>query len=96
MYSKGDLNPADYILRHAVVLQGGTQCDLIAKSAEQLVNFVVTQATPKALHKEEIIEATSQDATLQEVMRLISSGHWGNLKQSGWQNCAQWKPHYDT
>lgn len=40
----------------------------------------MTQATPKALHKEEIISATAQDATLQEVMRLISSGHWHNLK----------------
>ena len=43
LYSRGDLNPADYISRH---LQGDTKCDLIAESAEQYVNFVMSQATP--------------------------------------------------
>ena len=77
LYSRGDLNPADYISRH---LQAATQCDLIAESAEQYVNFVMTQATPKALSKDDIIKATAQDTTLQEVMRLISNGQWNNLK----------------
>ena len=77
LYSRGDLNPADYISRH---LQAATQCDLIAESAEQYVNFVMTQATPKALSKDDIIKATAQDATLPEVMRLISNGRWNNLK----------------
>ena len=77
LYSRGDLNPADYISRH---LQAATQCDLIAESAEQYVNFVMTQATPKALSKDNIIKATAQDAALQEVMRLISNGQWNNLK----------------
>ena len=60
LYSRGDLNPADYISRH---LQAATQCDLIAESAEQYVNFVMTQATLKALSKDDIIKATTQDAT---------------------------------
>lgn len=75
----------------------------------RLLTLVMTQATPKALRK--VTEATSQDATLQEVMRLISSGHWDNLKPadgvdtsilrifanlSGWQDCAWWKSHCDT
>ena len=77
LYSRGDLNPADYISRQ---LQAATQCDLMAESAEQYVNFVMTQATPKALSKDDIINATAQDATLQEVMRLISNGQWNNLK----------------
>ena len=77
LYSRDDLNSADYISRH---LQAATQCDLIAESAEQYVNFVMTQATPKALSKDDIINATAQDATLQEVMRLISNGQWNNLK----------------
>ena len=77
LYSRGDLNPADYISRH---LQVATQCDLIAESAEQYVNFVMTQATPKALSKDNIIKATAQDATLKEVKRLISNGQWNNLK----------------
>ena len=77
LYSRGDLNSADCISRH---LQAATQCDLIAESAEQYVNFVMTQATPKALRKDDIIKATAQDVTLQEVMRLISNGHGNNLK----------------
>ena len=77
LYSRGDLNPADYISRH---LQGKTKCDLIAESAEQYANSVMSQATPMALSREEISEATRKDATLQEVMRLISTGQWDNLK----------------
>jgi len=76
-YSRGDLNPADYISRH---LQSDTKYDLIAESAEQYVKFVMSQATPKALGREEIIEATRKDVTLQEVMRLISTGQWDDLK----------------
>ena len=72
LYSRGDLNPANYMSRH---LQGTSHCDLIADFAEQYVNFIVTQATPKALSRDDIIQATSQDPTLQEVMRLISNGH---------------------
>ena len=33
-----------------------------------------------ALRREDITEATRKDATLQEVMRLISTGQWDNLK----------------
>ena len=69
LYSRDDLNSADYISRH---LQAATQCDLIAESAEQYVNFVMTQAATKALSKNDL--ATSQDATLQEVIRLILNG----------------------
>ena len=65
LYLRGDLNPADYMSRH---LQGTSHCDLIADSAEQYVNLVLTQARPKALSRDDIIQATSQDATLQEVM----------------------------
>ena len=77
LYSRGYLNPADYISRH---LQSGTKCDLIAESAKQYVKFVMSQATLKALSREEIIEAGRKDVTLQEVMRLISTGQWDNLK----------------
>ena len=40
----------------------------------------MSQATPKALSREEIIETTRKDVTLQEVVRLISTGRWDNLK----------------
>ena len=67
LYSRDDSSPADYISRH---LQAATLCDLIAESAEQYVNFVMTQATPKSLSRNDIVMATSRDATLREVMRL--------------------------
>jgi len=59
LYSRGDLNPAGYILRH---LQSDTKCDLIIESAEQYVNFVMSQATLKALSREEISKASRKDA----------------------------------
>ena len=71
LYSRGDLNPADYMSRY---LPDNSHCDLIADSAEQYVNFIATQATPKALSRDDIIQTTSQDPTLQEVMHLISNG----------------------
>lgn len=70
LYSRDDLNPVDYISRH---LQGDTKCNLVA---EQYVNFVVSQATPMALSREEISEATRKDTSLQAIMRLISIGQW--------------------
>ena len=67
LYSRDDSSPADYISRH---LRGTTQCDLVAVPAEHYVNFVMTQATPKSLSRNDIVMATSRDATLQEVMHL--------------------------
>ena len=73
-----------YISRH---LRGTTQCDQVAVSAEHYVNFVMTQATPKSLSRDDIVMATSRDATLQEVMRLpqMASGtaciQWTELIQ---------------
>ena len=84
LYSRGDLNPADYISRH---LQAATQCDLIAESAEQYVNFVMTQATLKALSKDDIIKATTQDAThrkwcvLSQMARGTTWSQWMELIQ---------------
>ena len=50
------------------------------KKTEQYVNFIVTKATPKAMSRDDIIQATTQDPTLQEVMCLILNGQWENLK----------------
>ena len=40
LYSRGDLNPPDYISGH---FRAASQCDLIAESAGQYVNFVMAQ-----------------------------------------------------
>lgn len=65
--SRDDLSPADYTSRH---LRGTIQCDQVAVSAEHYVNFVTTQTTPKSLSGDDIVMATSRDATPQEVIRL--------------------------
>ena len=51
-----------------------------SQSSEQYVDFVMSQATLKALSKEDIIEATRKDGLLQEVMHLISTSQWNSLK----------------
>ena len=75
LYSRDDSSPADYISRH---LRGTTQCDQVAVSAEHYVNFVMTQATPKSLSRNDIVMATSRDATLQDDA-LTSNGQWNSL-----------------
>ena len=52
-----------------------------SQSSEQYVDFVMSQATLKALSKEDIIEATRKDGLLQEVMHLISTSQWRESTQ---------------
>ena len=77
LHSRGDLNPTDCFSRH---LQGDTKCDLCVESAEQYVSLEMYQATSMALSREEISKATRKDATLREVMNLVSTDRWDNLK----------------
>ena len=58
--------------------RGDLKCDLIAKSAEQYVNFVMSQATPMALSRVEIIKATKKDTSSQ----LASGITWSQWTES--------------
>ena len=54
-------------------LQGGTKCHLITESAEQYVNFMMSQATFRVRSREAISEATKKDDPLQELIHFIST-----------------------
>ena len=44
--------------------------------AERFVNFIVTNAVPKALALDEIIDAVKDDAILTDVRQYIKAGNW--------------------
>ena len=87
------LNPADQDIFMELPLST-TQCNLIAYSAKQYVNFVVSCLWG------DIVKATSQDATLQEVKRVILKQPVGQPEASEWSwskypsdpcNLRQWE-----
>ena len=50
------------------------------KVAEEYVNFIVREATPKAISENEVREETNRDETLQVVIKLIESGKWHEVE----------------
>ncbi|KAL0158778.1 hypothetical protein M9458_046854, partial [Cirrhinus mrigala] len=64
-YRKGTDNPADFMSRHPISLD--TKHNTRAsKVAEEYVNFMALQATPKAMTLDEIKTETKKDAILQQ------------------------------
>lgn len=74
-YRKGADNPADYMSRHPLPVQP-TDRTRAAKVAEEYVNFVAQQATPKAMTLQEIKTETLKDTTLQQVSAHIKNNSW--------------------
>ena len=50
--------------------------------ADEYVNFIITNAIPKAITLEEVEKATLEDTTLQRVMKLTRDGRWPNMQKS--------------
>lgn len=76
--SRGAPNPADSISRH---FQGDTKCNLIAESLPSCMSYSWCLKPHLWLKAEnDISDAARKNATLQEVMRLISASRWNNLK----------------
>ena len=71
MYRAGKDNPADYMSRHPSITT--QQSSREAKVAEEYINFVTTNAVPKALSVDEIKSATKGDSSLQAT---IASQKW--------------------
>ena len=74
-YKPGSNNPADYLSRHPVQL---------AKSkpiAEEYVNFITSNAVPKAMTRDEIRDETNKDLTMQKLKECLHSGKWSILNQ---------------
>ena len=74
-YKPGSNNPADYLSRHPVQL---------AKSksiAEEYVNFIASNAVPKAMTRDEVRDEINKDLTMQKLKECLHSGKWSILNQ---------------
>ena len=73
-YKPGKNNPADYLSRHTS--DSGTQSSREQRLAESIINYVSSTSAPKPVPVEVIRQHTTQDATLQAVMKALHSGNW--------------------
>ena len=80
VYKPGQNNPADYMSRHPT--SGSQMSTRESKMADEYVNFIITNAIPKAITLEEVEKATLEDTTLQRVMKLTRDGRWPNMQKS--------------
>ena len=76
-YGPGKDNPADFMSRHPTNKQELTSRE--EKVAEEYINFVVRESTPKAISERQVREDTNSDRTLQVVIELIQTGRWYEL-----------------
>ena len=79
-YRPGEDNPADYLSRHPDSTTKQSRRE--EKVVEEYINYVFTNAVPKALTQEEIMIATKEDATLQAVVLALNTGQWYNVQSS--------------
>ena len=73
-YKPGDNNPTDYLSHHPDKIneQSGRE----EKVADEYINYIFTNAVPKALTPEEVMVATKEDVTLQAVISALNTGKW--------------------
>ena len=76
-YGPGKDNPADFMSRHPTNKQELTSRE--EKVAEEYINFVVRESTPKAISERQVREETNSDRTLQVVIELIRTSRWYEL-----------------
>ncbi len=77
---KDENNPADYISRHP-----DAKVTFEENIAEDYINYISTNATPKALTLAEIQAETKQDHILQAVIVAVESGKWYNKQLQDYQ-----------
>ena len=66
-------NPADFVSRHPSSTASEEQ-----SVAEDYVNYVCTNAVPKAMTLEEIKQETKRDAEMQAVIKAVETDQWSN------------------
>ena len=49
--------------------------------ADEYVNFTVVNAVPKATILDEVEQATLNDNVLQQVVKVVSDGHWRSIQK---------------
>ena len=77
VYTKGQHNPSDFLSRHPVAEHTSS----FENPAVEYVNFLCTNAVPKAMSLSEIQAATQKDATLQHLIALLKREmRWDFLK----------------
>lgn len=77
IYSPGAHNPADVLSRLPLTDQPHNHRNV----AEEYINYVATNAVPKALTLAEISKATKSDPLLQLVQRHIDSNRWPDTSE---------------
>lgn len=70
-YRKGSENPADYMSRHPIQTHPQNKSTRATKIAEEYINFITQNNTPRAMTLDEIKHKTLKDETLQRVSTLI-------------------------
>ncbi|KAK2138743.1 hypothetical protein LSH36_2500g00005 [Paralvinella palmiformis] len=70
---KDDSNPAGFVSRHPVRNVPDTD------SVEDYINYVISNAVPKALTLEDVRKATATDPELTNLTTAISTGVWSKL-----------------
>ena len=73
VYRAGNDNPADFLSRHPTRRSTTSREE---KIAEEYVNYLSNQSTPKAMTLEEVKLAFQTDETLKAVVQSIRSGKW--------------------
>ena len=72
-YQSGESNPADYLSRHPIHKHSSSR---ESKVAEEYVQYLVDNSTPKAMKLEDVAAATLEDQTLKVVIKALETGKW--------------------
>ena len=78
-YRPGHDNPADYMSRHPI--NSGKQRSHEEKIAEQYVNFIASEAVPRAMTLNEVKCESLNDKTIQQAIEYTRNGKWFELKK---------------
>ena len=87
-YVEGHKNAADVF--SGSPLRDSTSSVKYSYGTEHFVNFIVTNAVPKALALDEIIVAVKDDAIMTDVRQFITSGNWQKTElNKAYYSCRQ-------
>lgn len=75
-YREGSENPADDMSHHPIQTHLHNKSTRATKIAEEYINFITQNNTPKAMTLDEIKHETLKDETLQRVSTLIRTNTW--------------------
>ena len=77
-YEPGHGNPADYMSRHPSRTESDSREGNIA---EVYVNFIASQAVPRAMSLDEVKMASANDKTIQKAIEFTRTGQWFRIKE---------------